>query len=345
MFGRFASSRELRMKQAIHRGIFEDNLRLLGRSTPRMAVRRRLPRAAKAALFCVTLGGVTLFTGTTVAPVFFPVQQTQAGYTVPGAPAAPAPPLAQLDPRLFKGARNLPLSRAFDLGVRSIIIDPGHGGEDTGAIGRGGTREKDIVLDIARRLKRRLDARAQTEVLLTRDGDHTLPLAERVAIAHADHADLFVSVHLNFVPKKPINLIETFYFGPATDAAAAAQARRENSGQGPGMSELREIIERLETQMRGEESPRLAAAIQQSVLRNGRRADAAVEDRGTKRGPFVVLNQAEVPAVLAEVSCLSNPEEETRLGAAEHREGIAAALEDGILEYLRNGETTHESKK
>jgi len=127
MFGRFASSRELRMKQAIHRGIFEDNLRLLGRSTPRMAVRRRLPRAAKAALFCVTLGGVTLFTGTTVAPIFFPVQQTQAGFSAPVADA-PAAPATALDPRLFKGARNLPLSRAFDLGVRSIIIDPGHGG-------------------------------------------------------------------------------------------------------------------------------------------------------------------------------------------------------------------------
>jgi N-acetylmuramoyl-L-alanine amidase len=343
MFGRIARHRELRMKRAIHRGVLEDNLRLLGRTTPRIEIRRRLPRAAKAALFCATLGGVTLFTGTSLSPVLFPEQEIRAHFVSP----SPAPPATApaLDPRLFKGARNMPLSRAFDLGVRSIIIDPGHGGEDAGAVGRGRTREKDVVLDIARRLKRRLDARAETEVLLTRDGDHALPLAERVAIAHADRADLFVSVHLNFVPKKPINLIETFYFGPATDAAAAALARRENSGQGPGMSELSEIIERLETQMRREESPRLAAAIQQSVLRNGRRADASVEDRGTKRGPFVVLNQADVPAVLAEVSCLSNPEEEKRLGTVEHREGIAAALEAGILDYLRNGETTHESKK
>jgi N-acetylmuramoyl-L-alanine amidase len=340
MFSRFARSRELRMKQAIHRGIFEENLRLLGRSTTGMEVRRRLPRAAKAALFCTALVGATLFTGTGVSPVFFPVQQTQAGFTA--APPAGAP---ALDPQLFRGARNMPLSRAFDLGVRTIVIDPGHGGEDAGAVGRGGTREKDAVLDIARRLKRRLDARARTEVLLTRDGDRTVPLAERVAIAQADHGDLFVSIHLNFVPKKPINLIETFYFGPASDAAAAEQARRENSGQGPGMSELREIIERLEAQMRREESPRLAASIQATVLSNGRRADATVLDYGTKRGPFVVLNQADVPAVLAEVSCLSNPEEEARLGTAEHREGIAGALEAGILDYLRNGETTHESKK
>jgi N-acetylmuramoyl-L-alanine amidase len=340
MFGRFARSRELRMKQTIHRGIFEENLRLLGRSSARIEVRRRLPRAGRVALFCATLAGVTLFTGTPVSPIFFPVQQIQAGFTAPAPVGPPA-----LDPRLFKGARNMPLSRAFDLGVRTIIIDPGHGGEDAGAVGRGGTREKDAVLDIARRLRRRLSAGSGTEVLLTRDGDQTVPLAERVAIAHADHADLFVSIHLNFVPKKPINLVETFYFGPASDAAAAEQARRENSGQGPGMSELREIIERLETQMRREESPRLAAAIQASVLRTVRNTDAAVLDYGTKRGPFAVLNQADVPAVLAEIACLSNPEEETRLALEEHREGIAAALESGILDYLRNGGTTHESRK
>ena len=111
------------------------------------------------------------------------------------------------------------------------------------------------------------------------------------------------------------------------------------------MSELREIIERMETQMRREESPRLAAAIQTSLFRNSRREDAGVLDYGTKRGPFVVLNQAEVPAVLAEVSCLSNREEEERLGTPEHREDIAAYLETGILDYLRNGETMHESKK
>ena len=111
------------------------------------------------------------------------------------------------------------------------------------------------------------------------------------------------------------------------------------------MSELREIIERMETQLRREESPRLAAAIQNSLYRNSRRENSGVLDYGTKRGPFVVLNQADVPAVLAEVSCLSNREEEERLGTPEHREDIAAYLETGILDYLRNGETTHESKK
>jgi N-acetylmuramoyl-L-alanine amidase len=356
MIARFARNREQRMKREIFRGLYEDNLSLLGRTSPRAYVRKRLPRAAKAALFGTTLSLGVLFTGSSLSPVFFPVQQIQARFIAPAPP--PAAPLATptapttaavrppgLDPALFKGGRGLPLSRAFGLGVKTILLDPGHGGEDTGCIGRGGTHEKEIALDIARRLKRRLEARTSAEVLMTRDADVTLPLGERVAIAHANHADLFVSIHLNFVPNKPINIIETFYFGPGTDAASLELARRENSGQGPGMSELREIIERMETQMRREESPRLAAAIQNSLYRNSHRVNTGILDYGTKRGPFVVLNQAEVPAVLAEVSCLSNREEEERLGTPGHREDIAAYLETGILDYLRNGETTHVSKK
>ena len=342
MIGLLSHSRERRVKREIFRGVLEENLELLGRATVRRRVRERLPRAAKAAIFLGTFSAMTLFTGTPLSPVIFPEQQIQARYFTapPPQPAAPA-----LDPKLFRGGRGLPLSRAFDLGVNTILIDPGHGGEDAGAVGRGGTREKEVTLDIARRLKRRLDASFPADVLLTRDADVTLPLGERVAIAHASRADLFVSIHLNFVPNKPINIIETFYFGPATDAAAAAVARRENAGQGPGMSELGRIIEHMETQMRREESPRLAAAIQSSLYRNSRREDAAVLDRGTKRGPFAVLNQAEVPAVLAEVSCLSNRQEEERLGTAEHRENIAAYLETGIRDYLRNGETTHDARK
>jgi N-acetylmuramoyl-L-alanine amidase len=345
MIARFARNREERMRRVIFRGLYEDNLSLLGRTSPRVYVRKRLPRAAKLALFAATLAIGVLFTGSSLSPVFFPVQQIQARFVAPAPPTTAPVQTPGLDPSLFKGGRGLPLSQAFDLGVKTILLDPGHGGEDTGAIGRGGTREKDIALDIARRLKRRLEAQTSAEVLLTRDTDLTLPLVERVAIAHAKHADLFVSIHLNFVPNKPINIIETFYFGPGTDAASLELARRENSGQGPGMSELREIIERMETQLRREESPRLAAAIQSSLYRNSRRENSGVLDYGIKRGPFVVLNQAEVPAVLAEVSCLSNREEEERLGTPGHREDIAAYLETGILDYLRNGETMHESKK
>jgi len=187
------------------------------------------------AAFGATLVVATLYTGTSFSPPIFPEQEIQARFfaAVPphAAPAAPAAaaraPEPSLDPGLFRGEPGLPISRMMDLGVRTILIDPGHGGDDTGALGRSGTREKEVALDIAHRLKRRLEAGGRFDVLLTRDGDTTLPLQERVAIAHASHADLFVSVHLNFLPSRPINIIETFYFGPRpTPRARSSPAAR-----------------------------------------------------------------------------------------------------------------------
>lgn len=339
-----ARRRERRMRDRILRGLFEENLVILGRRRP--AAHHGPSRGAKAGVFAATFAGLTFFASAPLAPEFFDAARIQARSFAPAPEAALAPETAPgIDPALFQGGRDLPLRHLLGLGVKTILVDPGHGGEDTGAIGRGGTLEKELALDISRRLKRRLEAVGGFQVLLTRDGDRTVPLEERVAISQAVGADLFISVHLNFLPSKPINIIETFYFGPASDAAAAASARRENSGGGPGMSELREIVERMGTRMRLEESRELAAAIQSSLYRNSRRRDAAVLDHGIKRGPFVVLNRAEVPAVLAEVACLSNAAEEKRLESPEHREDIAAYLETGILDYLRNGEGTYESKK
>lgn len=345
MIGRWARRREGHMRQEILRGVYEENLRIVGRTSARQAVRARASRVLRAAAFLGALVWGVLFTGSSYSPQFFPEQQIQARFLTLG-PSAPARvPEPTLDPALFRGERGLPLSRMLGLGVRSILIDPGHGGEDAGAIGHGGTREKDVTLDIARRLKRRLEAGGRAEVRLTRDGDQTLPLGERVAIAHEGRADLFLSVHLNFLPAKPINIVETYYFGPARDAKAADLARRENAGAERGMSDFRAIVERLGRELKLEESRAFAAAVQSNLLRSGRRQDAAVQDHGIKRAPFVVLLGVEVPAALAEVSCLSNTEEEARLAGAEHREEIAASLEAGILDYLRTRETTHESRK
>jgi N-acetylmuramoyl-L-alanine amidase len=228
MIAHFKDKRRQRMKETIFRGVYEENLRIIGRSSARAVIRKRLPRAMRAGLFAFTLGGVTLFTGTSFSPQLFPEQQTQAHFKAPAPspPAAEAPRAPSLDPGMFQGERGLPLSRMMGLGVKTILIDPGHGGEDTGAIGNNGLREKDAALDIARRLKARLERDGVAEVLLTRSGDTTLPLQERVAIAQATHADLFISVHLNYLPTRPINIIETFYFGPSRDAKTVDLARR-----------------------------------------------------------------------------------------------------------------------
>lgn len=348
MIAHIKHQRELRMKRTIFRGVFEENLRILGRSSPRQIVRERLPRALKSGLFVAAFTGVTLFTGSSYSPPFFPEQQIQARFIPPTTPApVPAAPARapNLDPTIFKGERGLHLSRMMGLGVKTILIDPGHGGEDTGAIGKHGSREKDLTLDIAQRLKRRLERDGKAEVLLTRSTDTTLPLQERVALTHVSHADLLLSVHLNYLPGKPINIIETFYFGPSPDAKTVDLARRENGGDAPGMSEFRALVEKMGETMKLEESRTLATMIQASLFSRSRAEDPAVQDYGIKRAPFFVLLGAEVPAVLAEVSCLSNEEEETRLGTAAHRENVAAHLEAGILDYLKNGEVTYESKK
>jgi N-acetylmuramoyl-L-alanine amidase len=347
MIAHFRDKREQRMKEAIFRGVYEENLRIIGRTSARQVVRQRMPRVLRAGLFAFTLGGVTLFTGTSFSPQLFPEQEIQAHFrtAAPSAPAGEAPRTPSLDPGIFQGERGLHLSRMMGLGVKTILIDPGHGGEDTGAIGKNGLREKDAALDIARRLKARLERDGIAEVVLTRATDSTLPLQERVAIAQASHADLFISVHLNYLPTRPINIIETFYFGPSKDAKTADLARRENGGDAPGMSEFRALLEKMGETLKLEESRSLATAIQNSLFSNSRKTDAAVQDFGVKRAPFFVLLGAEVPAVLAEVSCLSNEEEEAKLLSAEHRDNIAAFLETGILDYLKNGEVTYESKK
>jgi N-acetylmuramoyl-L-alanine amidase len=339
MLERITARRERRMKATIFRGIYEDNLRIVGRTSARERVRRGLPRAGRAALTAAAVAAVVLSAQMSFAPQFAPGPRIEQR-VVP--PAAEAPPV---DPEIFRGGAGLALSRSYGLGVHTILLDAGHGGEDTGAIGHAGTREKDVALDIVRRLRRRLTSDRRFNVELTRDGDETLPLPERTAIARADRADLFISVHLNFLPQKPINIVETFYFGPAPDAKTVDLARRENGGGGAGMSEFREILESMGQRMRLEESRALAASIQAAVFGAERRADATAQDYGTKRGPFFVLHRADVPAVLAEVSCLSNEQEEARLATTEHREEIAASLEAGIRDYLRTRETTYDAKK
>jgi len=342
MLGRVTARRRERMKATILRGVYEDNLRIVGKTTPAQRAASALHRAARPAVAALGFLGVALLAATSFAPQF------PAGLRS----AAPGPPLPEpvgvphpVDPALFGGAPGMSLSRSYGLGVGTILIDPGHGGEDTGAIGHAGTCEKDVALDIARRLRRRLETGRGLRVLLTRDGDASLTLQDRVDAAREARADLFVSIHLNFLPKKPMNIVETFYFGPSPDAKTVALARLENGHEAAGMGEFRELLENMGQRMKLEESRALAAAIQESVYRGGRRSDAEVQDYGIKRGPFFVLHRAEVPAVLAEVSCLSNEEEETRLGTVEHREEIAASLEAGIRDYLRTRETTYDAKK
>lgn len=227
------------------------------------------------------------------------------------------------------------LAALFGLGVKTVVIDAGHGGRDPGAIGPGGLQEKDVTLDIATRLHERLRAHSDLRVLMTRTGDQALSLKERAAFANAQGADLFLSIHVNALPVEQPTVVETYYFGPQSDPAALRVAQVENRGSEYVMAEFREIIERLDDSFKHQESRRLARAIQGSLYRNIRRHhNAALVSWGIKSAPFVVLLGADMPSVLTEVTTLSNRREERRLKTAAYRRQIASYLEQGLVAYL-----------
>lgn len=226
------------------------------------------------------------------------------------------------------------LSALFGLRVKTIVIDPGHGGRDPGAIGENGTQEKDITLDVALKLKERLVVLNGFNVLLTRETDRTLPLAERVDFAKANSADIFISIHVNSLPQKSVNLIETFYFGPPLSFHSLRLAEEENKVSNFSVGELKAIIKDIGNTLKRQESASLAASIQKRLFLNMKDQDAQIVNSGIKMAPFVVLSQIDVPSVLVEISCLSKAEEESKLALTGYREKVASYIEKGIVVYL-----------
>jgi len=228
----------------------------------------------------------------------------------------------------------LPMADLFGLKVQTIVIDPGHGGIDPGATGPQGLKEKDVALDIARRLRDKLAQYGNYRVLLTRDEDRKVYLKERVTFAKENHADLFVSIHVNSLSAKPVNYVETYYFGPYADQRSLDLAAQENRDSDYAMGDFHEVIAKIGDTLKTEESKALAASIHTHLYDNLKRINAGLRDAGTKTGPFVVLLGVDVPSVLVEVSCISNKAEETRLGTPGYRDSVAGFLETGIVEYL-----------
>ncbi|MGD2112578.1 MAG: N-acetylmuramoyl-L-alanine amidase [Gammaproteobacteria bacterium] len=230
----------------------------------------------------------------------------------------------------------MPMADLFDLKVQTIVIDPGHGGIDPGATGHQGLMEKDVALDIARRLRDKLAAGGHYRILLTREEDKKVYLKERVAFAKEHRADLFISIHINSLPPEAahINYIETYYFGPHTDQRSLDLAEKENHDSDYAMGDFREVIARIGDTLKTEESRDLARSIHLQLYENLRHRSRGLQDAGIKTGPFMVLLGVEVPSVLVEVSCISNKAEELRLGTPEYRDSVADHLRTGIVEYL-----------
>ena len=337
--------RELKLRQTILRGVYEDNLRIIGKEHDTILGKVPFTFKKMFLFFSVALLAI-LGQGNYLNLPLFQERQMTASLTTQKSFLLPAEDL--VSPSGYKAFLNLPkssLSRVFGLEVKTIMIDPGHGGSASGSIGKMGTKEKDITLDIAKRLRDRLKKYGKYNVMMTRENDISVPLNKRVELARSSKTDLFVSVHINYLPSRPINIIETYYFGPSSDDKTLRLAEHENSGSRYGLSDFKEIIEKIGDTLKYQESKALAASIQKNLFLNIKKQDVNVQNFGVKRAPFLVLLGVDVPAVLAEVSCLSNREEEIELNTESYRENIAHYLEAGILDYLNKGEVSYEAKR
>jgi N-acetylmuramoyl-L-alanine amidase len=221
------------------------------------------------------------------------------------------------------------------LSVKRIVIDPGHGGDQFGAISRTGLAEKDVTLDIALRL-RKLIKQSGFEVLLTRDIDKKVTLADRVAFANSSKADLFISIHVNWMEPRSIQPLETYYVGASDDPQVLKLAALENHQSGYSLSEYRQLLEKVYLDVRRSESHALAETVDAQLYRSLRSLNPGLNDRGAKMAPFAVLVGTQMPAVLAEVSSLSNDEDARLLRDEQYKQKIAVSLFAGITTYAKN---------
>ena len=229
-------------------------------------------------------------------------------------------------------SKNISIIRQLGLGVQRIVIDPGHGGKDPGCIGKNGTLEKNIVLDVSRSLKTLLEKEG-LEVILTRGSDIFLPVENRTVIANQKQADLFISIHANATRNRKLSGIETFYLNFNQDPSVIATAARENATSTKNISDMKDIIEKIIQNTKIPESKELAKGIQDNLVKSLSKKYSNINSLGVKGGPFWVLIGAEVPSVLVEISFLSNPTEEKRLQTTQYRQRIAQGIYEGIMAY------------
>ncbi len=257
------------------------------------------------------------------------------------APATRPTDTAPRSPANSNDDAKLSLSRQLGLKIRTIAIDAGHGGHDPGAMGRNGLKEKDLTLDIAKRLQALVKDRLGCEVIMTRDKDVFIPLDQRPFIAKSKGADLFVSIHVNASRKRKARGIETYIQGlQASDREAMATAARENAMSTKRLSELDSELDRILKDLKQddklEESLQLAHTVQASLVKIMKPVQGHVVNLGVKRAFFYVLINTQMPSILAEVGFISNPEEEKLLRTESYRQAIAEALFQGVKNYVND---------
>lgn len=337
-----------RDRKEILRGVYEDNLRSTRDSYARFSRSRgtdkeKRPRGIFVSGTLSAVAGLFLLLAAALAASDqdVPVVADATPATsisrppLPEESYAPAPLPAETE-------ENPSVADLYGLHRETIVIDAGHGGRDPGASGRQGLQEKEITLDVALRLKKRLEKYAGYRILLTRDVDEDMLLRERIKYSNVNDADLFVSLHVNWLPVDSIAPIETYYYGPDSDPRAMRLAQRENRNSGYSVAEFTGLTQRLHLDLKIQESRDAAHSIQEGLINGLRSMGRDVNDWGAKSGDFMVLLGVDSPSILAEIGSLSNTEEESQLNTVSYREKLAYLLERGIANYLE--QPAHESE-
>jgi len=263
---------------------------------------------------------------------------TPVATPAPTRPVRPAAETAAVDPTpsplapSSTGKGDYSLARQLGLRVAKIVIDPGHGGHDPGAMANGVT-ESELVLDIALRLATLLEQTPGVEVVLTRRTNEFIPLEERTAIANREHADLFLSIHANSHRQAAVSGIETYFLNFANNPEAEAVAARENAASVQTMGTLPTILKTIALNNKLEESRELAIQLQASLTRKSRSQTSVTRNLGVKQAPFVVLIGAQMPSVLTEIAFLTNKTDAGLLKQPAYRQQIAQALRDALVKY------------
>jgi N-acetylmuramoyl-L-alanine amidase len=228
------------------------------------------------------------------------------------------------------------LAKQLALGVKRIVIDAGHGGKDVGAVGYyGSVYEKNVTLDIAKKLAQKIRQKLGCEVFLTRNTDRALSLEERTAIANTKNADLFISIHTNASTNRDAHGIETYFLNLATDDNAILVAARENATSRKNISDLQTILHDLMKNSKINESGKLASYVQNALYRNLRTRYSAIKSKGVKQAPFYVLMGAQMPSILVETSFISNKRECERLNNPVYQDALCESVVNGISKYIR----------
>ncbi|MBI5902107.1 MAG: N-acetylmuramoyl-L-alanine amidase [Deltaproteobacteria bacterium] len=231
-------------------------------------------------------------------------------------------------------AASQPLGRIAPGRIKKIVLDPGHGGHDPGAIGKGGLKEKDVTLKLGRLLREKLHAKLGSKIIMTRDTDVFIPLEERTAIANREDADLFVSIHINSSLRRAASGVETYMLNLSRDEESRRLAARENATSRKAVSDLEFILNDLIKTAKTNDSVRLASMVQDNLVKKLNERYGGVRGNGVKGAPFYVLVGTRMPSILVEVSFISNPLEEKRLQDDKYLHEVVDGIAAGLISYI-----------